>query len=354
MKKIITLVLSLLLVLVCSVAWSATYNTIFVNNPYNAVMTQYPVELKLDASFDWTGIDANFTSLRFYLQDGTPIDYWIEFLDVTNTKAVIWLRIPSLPVAGLTLKMMYSPTATTAYQAQSYTAHITKPATGLTLLTYPLDKNGDNCQMLHPTLIKAEGWTQKATADAGSQNVFWIMSNTPFLPTALLPDANWTKDLTENPALWVCSNTDPTTDNWSWPNGADTGNGWPEYNDVNSVWSGGTGTDFDKALQRFNTTLHPANTHSNLVVAPYTDDQPWSDPTIVWINSSQTLRVYFHTNSTNYPMYYCDITSPIDHAWADASNVSHLTFTYGKCKIGANDFDKTQLSNKIPVSICFY
>jgi hypothetical protein len=316
------------LTLLMMAAWcEGTTKKVEVSNSSGATLYHYPVEIVLTTQINWAEIDPNFTSLRFF-EDTNAIDYWIEFLDYANQKAVVWIRIPELPITGTTVYMNYSSEPNDPYKPVSYAAICPQPASRLTLKSYPLDASGGNFSGCHPCVVKAPVGSWISTAKTGdSQNVFWVMSDTVLAPTVMAQVLHpaWTRNQTENPALWICSDADPTSDNWSWPTG--TAN-WPYTN---------SGSNFNKALHRVNATLHPAGTNSNLIVAP-NDIFPWSDPTMIWISASNTLRVYFRYNITGNPLYYCDITSPVDSAWADVNGVSHLTFTYGACTIGGQPY----------------
>jgi len=313
---------------------------ISITNPTDEVLYQFPVEVILTTQIDWSEIDEQFTSLRFFGPEGN-INHWLEFLDYAGEKAVVWINIPELPTTGTTVYMTYSPSVTAQYQPVSYSAKIERPSTGLTLQTYPQDESGNNLQGLHPCIVKAPAgsWISKnATGD--SQNVYWVMVNTPYAPIELVDGLSpaWTMNQTEVPGLYVCSNPDPTTDNWSWPVGYED---WPQDD---------SGTGIDLALNRVNDesgyALHPIGAESNLVFAPpYRSGDPWSDPTLIWLPNLNggTLRMYIRLNTTSvFPLYYCDITSPTDSAWEDAGGTSHLTFTYGICTIDSQQFDMSK------------
>ncbi|HEB27333.1 MAG TPA: DUF2341 domain-containing protein [Porticoccus sp.] len=327
MKK---LVIFLMLCSMCGMCFGIT-KRISITNPTGETLYQFPVELVITTQINWSDIDSGFTSLRF-LSGGEPINHWIEFLDVSNEKAVIWVRMPELTAAGKDIYMNYSNNATTAFAPTTYAAKIERPAAESTFLTRPQDENAVDLPMLHPCVVKAPAgeWISKA-ATGDSQNVFWVMVNTPFAPTAFVDGLSpaWTQNQTEVPALWYNTNADPTTDNWGWPTG------YEEWPDVNS------GDDFTLALNRVNHTLHPSGTNSNYVFSPQVSSAvAWSDPTMIYMADTDTLRVYCRsTHTEKFTLYYADITSPADNAWEDAGGTSHLTFVTGAPTIDGNPFD---------------
>lgn len=69
-------------------------------------LTDYQVEITLDGSWDgWDKVKPDGSDI-FILDDlGNPLYYWIEEFDYVNTKAIIFVKIPSLP--SLSSKRIY-------------------------------------------------------------------------------------------------------------------------------------------------------------------------------------------------------------------------------------------------------
>jgi hypothetical protein len=71
-------------------------------------LINYPVRIQLEniGFTDW----ANLTPESIYFLDasGNPLYFWIEELDTTNQKSIIWVKIPSLPAnSQITIYMYY-------------------------------------------------------------------------------------------------------------------------------------------------------------------------------------------------------------------------------------------------------
>ena len=286
--------------------------SVSVSNPTGATRYHHSLEIVLDPNFNWVHIDANFTTLRFYDSQNNLLDYWIEHLDYAGQKAVIWVRIPQLDVNGTVLTMGYGSVASEPYQSQSYTAMLKRPPSGLTLETYPKDHYGGNLSCLHPCVVRAQGWMKNSVPDAN--DIQWVMVNTPY-PHVQWIDGPWTIALTENPALWVC--TDPNAQTgWQWPAG---------YSDWPQAPPGGD--SFAKEMKRYDSVLHDETTKSNLLVAPprIMDGTNWKDPVMVWLPelNGGTLRVYFLYG--NGDLYCLDLTSA-GSSWADSNGANLVSF----------------------------
>ena len=292
--------------------WIPKYiRSVSVSNPTGSAHYHHSLEIVLDPNFNWEHIDANFTSLRFYDSQNNLLDYWIEYLDYANQKAVIWVRIPQLGADGAVLTMEYSPAASESFQSQSYTAMLKRPTSGFTLETYPKDNYGGNLSCLHPCTVRAQGWMKNSVPDAN--DIQWVMVNTPYSIYQEL-DWPWTVSLTENPALWVCENPNAQT-GWHWPTGyAD----WPQAC---------PGPDsFAKEMKRYDSVLHNETIKSNLLVAPSRlNGIAWKDPAMVWLPelNGGTLRVYFLY--CNGDLYYLDLTST-GNSWADPNGSNLVSF----------------------------
>lgn len=93
--------------------------TVTIDNPDSSPLTDYQVEITLDASnFDFAAAAPGGADLRFYSSGGTTaLPYWIQSYDATAQKATIWVKVPELPAdATTTIVMRYGnePDATSA------------------------------------------------------------------------------------------------------------------------------------------------------------------------------------------------------------------------------------------------
>jgi hypothetical protein len=293
---------------------AATITGISIANAGATIRYAWAQEIILDDSFDWTTLASDLSDVRFCDGDGTELPYWIEYLDY-ETKAIIWVRIPTVPAAGTTIYMLHSGIAGTPYQAASYTPHLPLPATAIVAATYPPDKNGNPLWMLHPALLQATGWMCNSVPDAA--DIDFIQVNTPYPYTGDLSAeqiaAGWTANSCELPGLWCRKASDSS---WNWPLGTAT---WPYVN---------SGDDTTKALHRVHATMHPAGTNSNCMVAPAGSNMGCYDPTLNWLPdlNGGTLRLYFWFHSSSV-FYYLDITST-NGAWSDGAGNATLTWTY--------------------------
>jgi len=285
--------------------------SVSVSNPTGSARYHHSLEIVLDPNFNWEHIDTDFTTLRFYDSQNNLLDYWIEYLDYANQKAVIWVRIPQLDTAGTLLTMEYSPAASESFQSQSYTAMLKRPPSGFALETYPKDEHDNNLSCLHPCVVRAQGWLKNSVSDAN--DIQWVMVNTPY-PQDQPIDWPWTIGLCENPALWVCEDPNAQT-GWRWPTGYTD---WPQAC---------PGPDsFAKEMKRYDSVLHNETIKSNLLVAPSRlNGIAWRDPTMVWLPelNGGTLRVYFQYGTGD--LYYLDLTSS-GNSWADSNGTNMVYF----------------------------
>jgi hypothetical protein len=87
-----------------------------VTNPGGIVLSDFQVRVALDNSFDFANAKTDGGDLRFTGDDGlTVIPFWIESWDPTNKKAILWVKIPSIPSVGVSLFLYYgNPSSVTA------------------------------------------------------------------------------------------------------------------------------------------------------------------------------------------------------------------------------------------------
>ena len=71
-------------------------------------LTDYPVKIQLEniGFTDWASLTPE--SIYFTDANNNPLYFWIELLDTTNKKSIIWVKIPSLPAnSQITIYMYY-------------------------------------------------------------------------------------------------------------------------------------------------------------------------------------------------------------------------------------------------------
>jgi len=107
-----------------------------IANPCGSEVLDQEVLIGLDATFDFAKPDADGSDLRVTADDGTTeLDHWLETWDPGAEQASLWVRVPVLPAAGLTVYVYYDKdgVATTA-DADSvffaYDGFETTPETG--------------------------------------------------------------------------------------------------------------------------------------------------------------------------------------------------------------------------------
>lgn len=95
-------------------AW-AYRRPIDITNPCGEETTDYQVQIVLDSSFDFSKAVSDGGDLRVTSSDGvTIIPYWIEDWDAGNQLALIWIRVPSVPLEGTTIYLYYGNEAATS------------------------------------------------------------------------------------------------------------------------------------------------------------------------------------------------------------------------------------------------
>ena len=82
---------------------------ITIDNSSGAVLTDYQVRIALDgANFDFSKAEPDGDDIRFLDSDDTTlVPYWIESWDGVGLKAVIWVKVPSIPAASTKTILMY-------------------------------------------------------------------------------------------------------------------------------------------------------------------------------------------------------------------------------------------------------
>ena len=70
--------------------------------------SNYAVRITLDSAFDFSRALADGSDVRITAEDGvTPLPFWIETWDSTAQRASIWVKVPTLPLAGTSVYLYY-------------------------------------------------------------------------------------------------------------------------------------------------------------------------------------------------------------------------------------------------------
>lgn len=79
-----------------------------ITNPGSTELTDFQVQINLDNTFDFVHANSDGSDIRITAADGTTLlPFWIETWNVSGTQATIWIKVLTLPVAGLTVYMYY-------------------------------------------------------------------------------------------------------------------------------------------------------------------------------------------------------------------------------------------------------
>jgi len=105
-----------------------------INNTCGEIVYGHQVMISLDASnFDFSNAEPDGSDIRVTDSDGlTPIPYWIEEWDAVGEQAVIWVKVPSIPLEGMVIYLYYNNASSPGPEL------IYAPPTG------PWDKHADN------------------------------------------------------------------------------------------------------------------------------------------------------------------------------------------------------------------
>ena len=69
-------------------------------------LTDYAVKIELNENWDGWGATIDGSDIYFLDDQGNPLYYWIEYFNKTEKKAIIWVKIPSLPAnSSITIYM---------------------------------------------------------------------------------------------------------------------------------------------------------------------------------------------------------------------------------------------------------
>jgi hypothetical protein len=79
-----------------------------IANPGGTELTEYQVKISLDNTFNFTSANSDGSDIRITADDGTTtVPFWIEDWNPAGTQATIWVKVPTLPVEGLSVYLYY-------------------------------------------------------------------------------------------------------------------------------------------------------------------------------------------------------------------------------------------------------
>ncbi|HCY74438.1 MAG TPA: hypothetical protein DHV28_00825 [Ignavibacteriales bacterium] len=85
---------------------------ISISNPGATVLTDYQVKITLDNTFVFASANSDGSDIRVTANDGfTLLPYWIEEWNAAQNHAVIWVKIPSVPISGSSVFLYYGNTS---------------------------------------------------------------------------------------------------------------------------------------------------------------------------------------------------------------------------------------------------
>jgi len=85
------------------------YNEITITEQSGNDLTDYPIKITLDSSWDgWDIVSDDGSDIYFLDSSDNPLYYWIEKFDKTNQQTTIWVKIPSIPASSsINIKIHY-------------------------------------------------------------------------------------------------------------------------------------------------------------------------------------------------------------------------------------------------------
>ena len=86
-----------------------------ITNPGATVLTDYQVKIALDNTFEFANANGDGSDIRITLDDGiTELSLWIETWNPAGQQATIWVKAPSIPIAGMNVYLYYGNNAATS------------------------------------------------------------------------------------------------------------------------------------------------------------------------------------------------------------------------------------------------
>lgn len=95
---------------------------ILINNTLTTELPNYQIRIELNSSnFDFTKAKSDGSDIRFSLDNGiTLIPYWIEKWDNVAQEAILWVKVPNIPAAGITTIYVYYGNPDATYDINYY------------------------------------------------------------------------------------------------------------------------------------------------------------------------------------------------------------------------------------------
>lgn len=79
-----------------------------VTNPVGSELTDFQIQITLDASFDFSTANSDGSDIRVTENDGTTaLSFWVEYWDATGQQASIWVKAPTISISGTTFFLYY-------------------------------------------------------------------------------------------------------------------------------------------------------------------------------------------------------------------------------------------------------
>jgi len=82
-----------------------------VANPAGTTLSDFQVEVNLDSSFDYAKANSDGSDILITAEDGiTIIPFWIELWEPATLQAILWTKLTTLPITGLSIHIYYGNT----------------------------------------------------------------------------------------------------------------------------------------------------------------------------------------------------------------------------------------------------
>ena len=86
-----------------------------ISNPGATILTNYQVKITIDNTFDFPSANSDGSDIRIADSDEvTPLSFWIEEWNTTQSSATIWVKVPSVPVEGTSIYLYYGNNTATS------------------------------------------------------------------------------------------------------------------------------------------------------------------------------------------------------------------------------------------------
>ena len=138
---------------------------ITVSNSSGNILTNYQFKVTLNNSFDFNRCKTDGSDIRFTSDDSqTLIPYWIEEWNPTGTSAIIWVKVPTIPLAGTTIYLYYNNPGA-LFPAPAPPTTVDLPPTGPWTNIANVTVNGRNGGLLAENMVEEGGIYWQLFAD---------------------------------------------------------------------------------------------------------------------------------------------------------------------------------------------